>query len=368
MSAGISPKDRRKMKMLVKELKAQKAMHTEFVSVYIPAGYDLNKINSHLSDELGTASNIKSSATRKNVQGALDKMLQTLKLFKKTPKNGLAVFAGNAASKEGKNDMRSWYIEPPVPLNIRIYRCDKEFVTAHIEDLMMDKRVYGLVVLDRRDADIALLKGKIIVPLQKTHSEVPGKTKAGGQSAQRYARIREGSYKDHFKKIADFMKEHFLHLGNDLQGIIIGGPGITVNDFMNKDYVTGDLKKKIIGTKDLSYTGDFGLQALLEKSADLLAEEEVAQEKKIMQEFFKMLVKAIEKTAYGKMQVEKALAMSAVKVLLISEHLPDSEIMRLEEIAEESGAEVRVISVETREGVQLKQMGGYASILRFPVS
>jgi len=87
-----------------------------------------------------------------------------------------------------------------------------------------------------------------------------------------------------------------------------------------------------------------------------------------MQEFFKMLVKAIEKTAYGKMQVEKALAMSAVKVLLISEHLPDSEIMRLEEIAEESGAEVRVISVETREGVQLKQMGGYASILRFPVS
>jgi hypothetical protein len=39
--------------------------------------------------------------------------------------------------------------------------------------------------------------------------------------------------------------------------------------------LTGDLKKKIIGTKDLSYTGEFGLQELLDKSEDLLAAEEV---------------------------------------------------------------------------------------------
>ena len=179
--ATMSPKEKRRLKLLIKELKSYKALHTEYVSVYVPAGYDLNKINSHLSDELGTASNIKSSATRKNVQGALDKMLQTLKLFKKTPPNGLALFAGNIASKEGKQDMRSWYIEPTVPLNIRIYRCDKAFLTEHLEDILVVKRAYGLVVLDRRDADIALLKGKTIVHLQKTHSEVPGKTKAGGQ-------------------------------------------------------------------------------------------------------------------------------------------------------------------------------------------
>ena len=46
---------------------------------------------------------------------------------------------------------------------------------------MIEHMVYGLVVLDRRDAILALLKGKTIVPLQKTHSEVPGKFKAGGQ-------------------------------------------------------------------------------------------------------------------------------------------------------------------------------------------
>jgi len=178
---GMTVQEKMHLKKLLKELRSQKALHTEFVTVYIPVGYELSKIINHLSEEQGTASNIKSAATRKNVQSALEKMIQHLKGFKKTPENGLAVFSGNVASSEGKQDVRVWSFEPPVPLNTRIYRCDKGFVTDLLEEMLVEKEVYGLVVLDRRDATIALLKGKTIVPLQKTHSEVPGKTKAGGQ-------------------------------------------------------------------------------------------------------------------------------------------------------------------------------------------
>jgi len=355
------------LKKLLKDLHSHKALHTEFVTVYIPAGYELTKITNHLSEEQGTASNIKSAVTRKNVQAALEKMIQHLKGFAKTPENGLAVFSGNVASSEGKQDIRVWSFEPPVPLNTRIYRCDKGFVTDIIEEMLVEKEVYGLVVLDRRDATIALLKGKTIVPLQKTHSEVPGKTKAGGQSAQRFARLREGAAKDHFKKIAEFMKEQFLHLGNDLKGIILGGPGITISDFMNKDYLTGDIKKKIIGTKDLSYTGDFGLQELLERSADLLAEEEVTQEKNTMQKFFKQMLDDPKKIAYGEKETLKALDMNAVDLLLLSETLQEERIFELEELAQQGGAEVKIISVETREGVQLKDLGKIAAILRFEI-
>ena len=59
-----------------------------------------------------------------------------------------------------------------------------------LRDMLDIKEVYGLVVVDRRDAAIAYLKGKTIVPLLKTHSEVPGKTKAGGQSAARFCSLR----------------------------------------------------------------------------------------------------------------------------------------------------------------------------------
>jgi len=364
---AITAEQKLKLKRLVKELHSHKAPHTEFVTVYIPTGYDMTKIIQHLAEEQGTASNIKSASTRKNVQNALEKMIQHLRTIGNTPINGLAVFSGNVAAGEGKQDVRVWSIEPPIPLNTRIYRCDKNFVTDLIEEMMVEKEVYGLVVLDRRDATIALLKGKTIVPLQKTHSEVPGKTKAGGQSAARYSRLREGATKDHYKKIAEYMKEQFLPLGKDLKGIILGGPGVTINDFMNKDYLTGDVKKKIIGTKDLSYTGEFGLQELLDKSQDLLAEEEIAQEKKIMARFFNVLRDSPKKTTYGEKETIKALDMAAVDLLLISETIEEDKLTLFEEKAQTGGAEVKIISIETREGVQLKDLGSVAAILRFEI-
>jgi peptide chain release factor subunit 1 len=366
--AKISGAEKLRIKRLVRELKSHRAPHTEFVTVYIPSGYNLDKINQHLSEEYGTASNIKSAVTRKNVQAALEKMLQHLKGFKRTPENGLVAFAGNIAANEGKQNVKIWSFEPPIPLNQRIYRCDKVFVTDILEEILVEHEVYGLVVLDRRDATIALLKGKTIIPLQKTHSEVPGKTRAGGQSSQRFARIREGAAKNHFKKIAEYMKEQFLPLGNNLKGIIVGGPGITVHDFMNKDYLTGEVKRKIIGTKDLSYTGEHGLQELLDRCSDLLAKEEVTQEKEVMQSFFELMNKDISKITYGEEQTMKALDMKAVDILLISEAVPEEKLDRFEEKAQESNAVIKVISTETREGVQLQQMGGIAAMLRFPMS
>lgn len=355
------------LKKMVRELASHRAQHTEFVSVYIPKDYELTKITQHLAEEQGTASNIKSTSTRKNVQMALEKMIQHLRLYNRTPLNGLAVFSGNIASSEGKQDVRVWSIEPPVALNTRIYRCDKVFVTDILENMMYEHNVYGLVVLDKRDATIALLRGKTFTILQKTHSEVPGKFKAGGQSAARFARLREGALKDHFKKVCDYMKEQFLPLGTNLKGIIVGGPGVTINDFLNHEYLTGDLQRKILGTKDLSYTEEFGLQELLDKSEDLLSEEEISQEKKIMTQFFTALRENYKKVTYGEKETLRALEMNAADLLLLSESLPEDKIMEFEERAQLGGTTVKIISIETREGVQLKEMGGIGAILRFEI-
>jgi len=357
---------RHKLKRFVKDLSAFRGRHTELVTVYVPAGYDLNKITTHLSQEQGTATNIKSTATRKNVIDALEKMLQHLKLFKRTPPNGLALFSGNASQKEGQSDVKVWSLEPPIPLNIRIYRCDKAFVMEPLKDMMETEEVYGMIVLDKRDAIIALLKGKAIVTLLKTHSEVPGKFRAGGQSAQRFARQREGAAKDHYKKVAEYAKEQFLFLPK-LKGILVGGPGPSKYEFAEGNYITNEVKQKIIAIKDLSYTEEFGLQELLEKCEDVLAEEEVADEKKMMQRFFEMLSIAETKTGYGKLDVENKLAMGAVDVLLLSESLDDEVSEALETKAESMGSKVKIISTDTREGAQLRDMGGIVAILRYPV-
>ena len=362
----MTAKQRHKMKQFIKELEGYKGRGTELVSVYIPAGYDLNKITTHISQEQGTAGNIKSKQTRDNVISALEKMLQHLKLFKQTPPNGLAAFAGNVAEREGQQDFQVWSLEPPVPLNTRIYRCDKEFVLEPLRDMVEDREVYGMVVMDRRDATIALLKGKTIVPLTKTHSEVAGKTRAGGQSAARFERLREGATKDHYKKVADYMKDQFLFM-EGLKGIILGGPSTTTNDFLNKGYLTGDVKNKITAVKDLSYTDEFGLQELLEKSQDVLADEEVTHEKELMQRFLTALAKNPDNVSYGLEETKRALELGAVDTLLLSEDLEESVSDELDAKAQETGSKVEIVSTDTREGVQLRDLGKVAALLRFPL-
>jgi peptide chain release factor subunit 1 len=361
----LSAAQKRKLKRFVEELDQYKGRHTELVSVYIPQGYDMNKIINHLLDEQGTATNIKSKQTQKNVIASLERMIQHLRLFKKTPQNGLAVFAGNVAEREGQLDVQVWSIEPPIPLNFRIYRCDKDFVLDPLKKMLESDDLFGLVVLDKREANIALLKGKRIIPLAKTTSNVPGKTRAGGQSAPRFQRLREGATKDFFKKIAEYVKESFQD--RDLNGMIIGGPGHTKNEFVDGNFIPEALKNKIIAVKDLSYTGEYGLQELLDKSEDVLAEEQVSKEKKLMKGFFETLAKEPGKVAYGRDEVFQLLERGAVEKLLLSDELDDETIEEFEKKAEEFSSEVEVVSTETNEGVQLTNLGKVAAFLRYSI-
>ncbi|MEK6840213.1 MAG: peptide chain release factor 1, partial [Nanoarchaeota archaeon] len=179
------PATRRELKKFIRELGSIRGRHTELVSVYVPAGYELIKIIQHLQEEQGTAKNIKDAKTRGNVIDSLERCVRHLRLFKKTPDNGMVIFAGNVSAQEGKVDIKVWSIEPPEPLKTRMYRCDQTFVLDLLRDMMESKEIYGLIVMDRREATIGFLRGTLI---QKTHSMtsgVPGKIKAGGQSAMR---------------------------------------------------------------------------------------------------------------------------------------------------------------------------------------
>ncbi|MEK6934923.1 MAG: hypothetical protein AABW46_03525, partial [Nanoarchaeota archaeon] len=189
----VSTKEKQQIKKFINELSLIRGRHTELVSVYIPADYDLNKIIQHLQQEQGTASNIKDAKTRSNVQGSLEKMIRHLRLFKKTPDNGLAVFAGNKSEQDNKIDIQVWSIEPPEPLKTRLYRCDQYFVTDLLQDMLETKEIYGLIVMDRREATVGLLKGTQIHVLTKMTSGVPGKTTKGGQCIGFRTLVNNGS-------------------------------------------------------------------------------------------------------------------------------------------------------------------------------
>jgi peptide chain release factor subunit 1 len=355
-----------KLKRVIKELESVRGRHTELISVYVPAGYNLDLIKSQLSQEQGTATNIKSKSTRKNVVAALEKALQELKLYKRTPENGLALFSGNVSEREGVQDIKVWAIEPPSPMAIKTYRCDQGFLLEPLKEMLEARYVYGLIVIDNKNAAIGFLKGKRIEVKKTMDSIVPGKYRAGGQSAARFERVRDNLAKDWYKKVAEEVKYCFSEIEN-LRGILIGGPGPTKEVFINGGFLNNDLRKKVIGVQDVGYTNEFGLQELVERSQELLKSEEVMEEKMMVGEFLGRLSKSPDTVTYGEKEVEKAIKMGAVEKLMVSEKRSEEEVDKFTKLGEEFGAETIIVSTETKEGEQLAQLGGFAAFLRFKV-
>ncbi len=353
------------LKKIIGKLEKFRARHTELISVYIPQDYNIGLMLNQLASEAGTARNIKSASTRKNVEAALEKMMSQLRLYKKTPKNGLAIFSGNVAEREGKQDFQVWTIEPLEPLKIKLYKCAQTFYLEPLKEQIAVKVVYGLIVMDRREADIAVLKGKAIETLASMKSMVPGKFKVGGQSAARFARVIEGMAKDFYKKIGYAANDIFSKV--EVAGIIVGGPGPTKETFVDGDYLRTDIKKKIIGIKHLGYTGEFGLKELVERSEDLLIKEEIIKEKKAMGRLLGLLATKPNIVAYGEKEVREAAELKAVETLLISEEVPEKTMDELIDKVEEAGGDVVVVSKDTKDGQQLIGLGGVAAILRYAI-
>lgn len=363
---GLDEKQKSNLEDFLERMKAYKARHTELITVLVPKGFDINLITKQLESEKSTATNIKSTGTRKNVQEALESLIRITKGMKQAPRNGVGLFAGNVSQIEGQDNFITEVFEPPEELNMRLYRCDQTFVLDPFEEMLEVKEVYGLIVIDRREAALGLLIGKKIKLLHHFDSFVPGKTNKGGQSSARYARIREGLAKEFFRKIADVAKKEFFDMKN-LKGILVGGPGPTKEDFLKEGNLVTALQDKVLGVKDIGYSDEHGLELLVEVSGDILSEQGIIHEKKILENFFNMLGKQRDKTAYGAEEVEKALNYGAVDVLLLSKKLKKNEIRELERKAQETSVTVKLISTETEEGVQFWNLGGIGAVLRFKV-
>ncbi len=339
---------------------------TELITVYVPSGYDINVVSRQLEAEKSTAKNIKSTSTRKNVTESLDKIVRALKDYKVTPPRGLALFAGNISKLEGQSDMQIWEIEPPEEVKVRLYRCDKEFVLEPLASMTEVQEIYALVVMDRKEATIGQLVGKRIEMLQNMSSGIPGKVKAGGQSAQRFHRITEGLTKDFYKRIANEVKTLFYE-EKKLKGIIIGGPIPTKDEFVEGKYLLTQLQDKIIGIKDQGDTSESGLKELVELSQDILANQEIIREKKILENFFDNLGAKPETTPYKYDNVKKALDFGAVDILIFSKDYDKVKGRELKDIAERMGTKIEVVSKETEEGEQFLNLGGIGAIQRFRI-
>ncbi|MCW4012327.1 MAG: peptide chain release factor aRF-1 [Candidatus Bathyarchaeota archaeon] len=318
MSSGNATLDRFRFQRMLERLEELEGRGTELVTVYIPPGKQIHDVMTDLRNEYGTAVNIKSKTTRKNVQDALTKAMERLKLFNKVPETGLAIFAGTIASDQlGVGDMQTFTLIPPEPIGIYYYRCEHRFMLEPLWEILEHEDSYGILVIDAKDATFALLKGQRADILKDMSSGVAGKTRAGGQSSRRYERLRQMHLQEYFNRVGDHMTDLFLNLPN-LKGIIVGGPGPTKEEFIKGNYLHHEIREKIMTTVDTGYTGHEGVKELVTRSRSFLEQVRYTQERKIVQEFLKHLGEDDGLGTYGEDEVITQLKNMNVYTLLLS--------------------------------------------------
>lgn len=391
---------RYELRKQLKVLKGIRGSGTELISLYITPGYPIADASNKLKAEYGQASNIKSKSTRNNVQDALEKIIQWLKMFREPPATGMAVFCGNVSKDPGRPDVRLFSLVPPEPLKTQFYRCDSTFALEPLEDILAVKDTYGLLVMDGREATIATLRGRNTTILRRLHSTAHAKIRAGGQSARRYERLIEESIELYYKRIGGALDEIFVGMPN-LKGIIVGGPGPAKEDFTKMSPFNYQLK--ILGVLDTGYTEEYGVKELTDKAGSVIAEQEAVKEKKLVDSFMKEVVQGGLAT-YGEKEVRGALEANKVETLLLSEKLEwkrasfkCSNCGRVEEklvkepadyadncggkmqlleakevadellaLAEEKGVKIEMVSADTAEGAQfLNSFFGMGAFLRY---
>jgi peptide chain release factor subunit 1 len=406
-----------RLRKTLQALASKEGRATELITMYVPPGKQISDAINMLRDEYGTASNIKSTTTRKNVQEAIVKVQQRLKLFKDPGENGIVIFCGAIPQEgggPGSERMETYMIVPPEPIKIYLYRCDSRFHTEHLQEMLREKETYGILLIDASEATVATLQGKKMEIVREMHSGVAGKTRAGGQSARRYERLRDMQLNEYFTRVGQHANEIFLPI-DTLKGIILAGPGPTKYDFEKGDYLNYMLKNKIIDTIDTAYVEEQGVKEVVEKAPEIMRKVRYIEEKQIMQQFLYEVGHDTGLITYGEAEVRRALEAGAVRTLLISEkvdllrvtvkcsacgyeekHTAKSQklaefeqglsgkpcpkcqapslavadkqdiIDDLAQLAEQANSDVEIISGETEEGQMLKNaFGGIAAILRF---
>lgn len=318
MEEAAEKLDEYRLERLVKELKRKSGRGTELVSLYIPAGRQISDIATLLREEYSTASNIKDRTTRHHVLEALTTIMQRLKLFRTVPPNGLIVFCGYVAGdKPGDEVLEVHLLEPPKPLSQYLYRCDSRFHTEILERMIEKGHVYGLVAMDKEEATFAIVRGGDVEILESITSGVPGKHKSGGQSARRFERVIEVLTNEFFHRVGERMKRYFVD-ENQVEGVLVGGPGPTKNDFLDGDYVPYELKNKILGVVDIGYTDESGIRELIEKGKEYIKESELVKEREVVKMVLDLASNRPEKVAIGIKEVMKNLEAGNVQELIMS--------------------------------------------------
>ena len=292
------------------------------ISLIIRPKDEVSRAQRMLTEEYGTASNIKSRVNRLSVLSAITSTQERLKQYTRVPKNGMVVYCGTVMTDEGKERKVTFDFEPFKPINTSLYLCDNKFHTEALQELLSDDKKFGFVIMDGHGCLYGTLSGNSRSVVHKFSVDLPKKHGKGGQSAQRFARLRMEKRHNYVRKCAEHAVQFFIT--NDrpnINGLVLAGSADFKTELGQSDMLDLRLKEVIVASVDVSYGGLNGFNQAIELSADTLGNVKFLQEKKLISSYFDEISQDTGKYVFGVRDTMVALDMGAVEKLIIYENL-----------------------------------------------
>jgi peptide chain release factor subunit 1 len=255
--------------------------------------------------------------------------------------------------------------EPFGKINKNMYRCSKNFEIDLLNDMLKDdvknQSSTGFVLCDGTTAIFALTQNREKRIIHKFSIRTQRRHNKGGQSALRFSRLKDEQVHKYVQRICEKANEVF----QDVTNLVLAGSADSKRLVKESSFLDYRLREKIVLMVDTQYCNNVGLNFAIKESQAVLKEEGYKEENEVIGKFFKQVELDTGMYCYTKEEVDRALEMGAVKVLIVSNDLPEKRCY-VDKYKQFGVEECRIVSVDTTLGSQFfKGFGGIGGLLRF---
>jgi peptide chain release factor subunit 1 len=140
---------------------------------------------------------------------------------------------------------------------------------------------YGFIIVDGNGALFGTLSGSTRTILEKFSVDLPRKHGRGGQSSNRFERIRTERRHHYMKEVTEAATDNFLTDDRpNVKGIVIAGSAEIKTDMIKTDLIDQRLIPIIIKVVDIAYGGEVGFNQAIDLSENCLKNVRYVHEKK----------------------------------------------------------------------------------------
>lgn len=326
MSIQLSDPDptvaRFKVKKLVRSLEGSRGAGTSVITLLVPPKEQISRVTGMLTQELGACANIKSQSNRASVQSAITATMGRLKMFNRVPENGMIIYCGTVLTEDDKERKVTIDLEPFKPVSRSLYMCDNKFHTEELHRMLESDEKFGFIIVDGNGAYYYTVAGSQKTKLSSFSVELPKKHGRGGQSKNRFARIRQERRHNYVRKVAEMATQHFIT--NDrpnVLGIVLAGSAEFKETLFQSDLFDPRLKAVVMKLCDVAHPGDMGLNQAIEMAGDTLTGVKFVHEKKLLTQYMDEIATDSQLFSFGINDTLKCVEMGAVQTLIVYEDL-----------------------------------------------